>query len=331
MIKITRVLEEGEAPALRVEGRITEQTMEELSDACEWVAGGEGRLVLDVSGVRFVDTAGARLLRDLEQRGASLTGRSPFLNQLLEQVGAGDEDPPGGAGEARAREALLVERLRRGEDSAFEDLLREHGGRLLAVTRRLLRSESDAQDAVQDAFLSAFRGIASFSGGAKLSTWLHRIAVNAALMMLRSRRSTPERPIEDLLPRFGENGEWVRPPSRWESPCDRHLEREETRALVRRCIDQLPQTYRTVLLLRDIEELDTSEVASMLGVTPNAVKIRLHRARQSLRTLLERADTESGQEAAHSKPRGAAGTVQPRPAQTHREDRAFETEPAHSI
>jgi len=185
-------------------------------------------------------------------------------------------------------EAALVERLRAGDSQAFETVTREYGGRLLASARRFLRNEDDAQDAVQDAFLSAWKGIGSFSGDAKLSTWLHRIVVNAALMKLRRRRRKKEEPIEDLLPHFDAEGAWVSAPPGWDTPSDVLLQRQQTRALVRACIDRLPDTYRTALLLRDIEELDTDEAAATLGVTPNALKIRLQRARQALCTLLER-------------------------------------------
>ncbi len=94
-------------------------------------------------------------------------------------------------------------------------------------------------------------------------------------------------PIEDLLPRFDEEGRWVDSPARWHIPTDAVLERRETRVLIRSAIERLPVNYRAVLLLRDIEELDTHETASLLGITPEAVKTRLHRARQALRTLLE--------------------------------------------
>src|SRR5262249_14100424 len=137
-------------------------------------------------------------------------------------------------------------------------------------------------------FLAAFRAIDTFAGAARLSTWLHRIVLNAALMKLRSRRRRREEPIDDLLPRFDEDGYWAEPASGWDTSSDVLLERQETRAMVRNPIDRLPANYRSVLLLRDIEELDTDEVASLLGVTSNAVKTRLHRARQALRTLLER-------------------------------------------
>lgn len=157
---------------------------------------------------------------------------------------------------------------------------------MLAVARRLLRVEEDARDAVQEAFLSALKSIDSFAGEARLSTWLHRIVVNAALMKLRTRRRRPERSIEEMLPTFLSDGHQAQPPSPWRQSVSGELERAETRALVRNRIDELPEAYRTVLILRDIEELDTEETARLLSCSVNAVKTRLHRARQALRTLL---------------------------------------------
>ncbi|MGE0821603.1 MAG: sigma-70 family RNA polymerase sigma factor [Candidatus Binatia bacterium] len=195
-------------------------------------------------------------------------------------------------------EVSLLAGLRANNPQAFERLVRTHSSHLLAVTRRLLRSEEDARDALQDAFLSAFRALHTFEEGSLLSTWLHRIAVNAALMKLRIRKRRPEESIEDLLPKFTEDGHREdghrgNPTKPWKNP-DALLERQETRAIVREGIDRLPETYRTVLLLRDIEELDTEEAAQMLGISPNAVKIRLHRARQALRTLLDPHFREAG-------------------------------------
>jgi len=186
----------------------------------------------------------------------------------------------------RDPEALLVERLRAGDEAAFVELVSSNGGRMLAAVQRLLRNEEEARDAVQDAFLSAFKAIRTFNGESKLSTWLHRIALNAALMRLRSRRQRAERPIDDLLPHFDAEGSFAQEPSRWVAASDELLENRETRVMVRRCIDRLPEQFRTVLLMRDIEDLDTDEVTALLGTTANAVKIRLHRARQALRTLV---------------------------------------------
>lgn len=189
-------------------------------------------------------------------------------------------------GDSATAEAELLARLRAGEDDAFEELVRENAGRLLAVARRYMKSEEDAQDVVQETFLSAFRSLDRFEGGSRLSTWLHRIAVNAALMKLRSRRRKPEEPIEDLLPRFREDGRPFRPAIAWRTLPEDLLGQKEIRALVQACIGRLPESYRHVLLLRDIEEFDTEETAEILGISPNAVKTRLHRARQALRGLL---------------------------------------------
>jgi RNA polymerase sigma-70 factor (ECF subfamily) len=139
---------------------------------------------------------------------------------------------------------------------------------------------------VQDAFLNAFKNLDRFQGNAKLSTWLHRIAVNAALMKLRTRKRKPEQSIETLLPAFLEDGHHEERFQSWEESVDKTLERAETRELVRQQIDALPESYRTVLVLRDIEGLDTEETANMLGLSVNATKIRLHRARQALRAML---------------------------------------------
>jgi RNA polymerase sigma-70 factor (ECF subfamily) len=186
-----------------------------------------------------------------------------------------------------ADETALVARLRAGEEAAFEQLLRMHGGRLLTVARRYLRNEEDARDAMQDAFVSAFRAIHGFDGMARLGTWLHRIVVNAALQKLRAQQRRPEQLIDDFLPAFLEDGHRASPGPRWSESAALALERRETRALVRACIDRLPESYRTVLLLRDIDEVDTEAAANLLGINVGAVKTRLHRARQALRTLLD--------------------------------------------
>jgi len=182
-------------------------------------------------------------------------------------------------------ERTIVARLRSGDEAAFELLVRRYSGRMLAVARRLVRDEEDARDSVQDAFLSAFRSIHRFEGGSQLGTWLHRIAVNSALMRLRGRRRRPECPIDELLPVFGADGHRAFRPEETIG-VDVQLERDQLRAVLRECVEQLPEGYREVYLLRDIEELSTEEAAAMLRVTPNAVKIRLHRARQALMTLV---------------------------------------------
>jgi RNA polymerase sigma-70 factor (ECF subfamily) len=186
-----------------------------------------------------------------------------------------------------AGDDVLLDRLRQGDADAFEALVRREMPRLLATARRLLRSEEDAKDAVQETFVSAFRSIGTFEGAARLSTWLHRIAVNACLMKLRSRRRRPEDPIEPLLPQFLEDGHHTTHTPEWRDDALALMERREEREFVRARIDDLPESYRTVLILRDIEELEPAATAAILGVSENLVKVRLHRARQALRALLE--------------------------------------------
>jgi RNA polymerase sigma-70 factor (ECF subfamily) len=183
-------------------------------------------------------------------------------------------------------EATLVAQLRAGDEAAFEQVVRAYGGRLLAVARRIVGTEEDARDVVQDAFLNAFKSLDRFEGNAKLSTWLHRIVVNAALMKLRTRKRKPEQSIETLLPSYMDDGHFEERFKSWDEPIDKIMERAENREIVRKQIDNLPEGYRTVLVLRDIEGLDTEETANVLGLSVNATKIRLHRARQALRTLL---------------------------------------------
>ncbi|MEM6457066.1 MAG: sigma-70 family RNA polymerase sigma factor [Acidobacteriota bacterium] len=186
-------------------------------------------------------------------------------------------------------DAELVAALKASDETAYAECLQRFGGRMLAVARRFMRDEGLAQDVVQEAFLNAFKAIDRFDGRAKLSTWLHRITVNTALMKLRHARSRPEASIEDMLPTFDETGHRVDAGPPWSAPDDvaARFDRNELRKRVRMAIDRLPDTHRTVLLLRDIEELSGAETADVLGITTNAVKVRLHRARQALREQLD--------------------------------------------
>lgn len=183
-------------------------------------------------------------------------------------------------------DAALLPRLLAGEESAVRVWVEGSTPRLLAVARRYLGDESEACDAVQEAFIGALRGLRGFEGGSRLSTWLHRICVNACLMRLRKRAARGEESLEGLLPRFRADGHAESPVARWRAGPEVD-DRPETMEVVRSCLGRLPDAYRVVLLLRDVEGLSTEETATALGTTPNAVKLRLHRARQALRGLLE--------------------------------------------
>lgn len=170
---------------------------------------------------------------------------------------------------------------------ACEAMVLEHSGRMLSVARRMLRSEEDAADAVQDALTSACAALDRFQANSQIYTWLHRIVVNACLMKLRSQRRRASVSLDAMLPTFDESGHRTQPVSRWPIDAIESIDRKETRERVRACIDQLPDDYRTIVMLRDIEEYDTEQTARLLGLSRAVVKTRLHRARQALRTMLE--------------------------------------------
>ncbi len=183
-------------------------------------------------------------------------------------------------------EREFVELLRGGDVQAYERLVSENIARMLQVARRIVRDEHEAQDAVQDAFLSAYNAIARFDGRSSLGTWLHRIVVNASLMRLRKRKSRHEVLADDLMPRFRQDGHHEHSPVEILDPRGPDTDRIAAHEAVWKAIDQLPGTLRDILVMRDIEGLDTAESAEVLGISPDAAKQRLHRARQALIALL---------------------------------------------
>lgn len=186
-----------------------------------------------------------------------------------------------------AEEDELIDGVMSGSTSHAERLVRTHIGWMRAVALRMLRDDGLADDCVQEALLNAFNKIDSFERRSSLKTWLHRITVNQALMKLRQMKRLNEQPIDPLMPEFDENACRIEAPWPTLASAEEIVERNSTRALVLSKIGDLPENYRIVLMLRDIEELDTAEVAEMLEISETNVKVRLHRARSALKKLLE--------------------------------------------
>jgi RNA polymerase sigma-70 factor, ECF subfamily len=189
-------------------------------------------------------------------------------------------------------DAGLLARLRAGEDAAWEQLVRAETPKLLRVVRRIVGGEDEARDMLQESFVTAFRALPAFDGRSRVSTWLYRIAVNAALMRLRRRKHLAECSVDELLPGFLEDGHRRDPGPAWRSTPEEDVERARLQSLVRERIAELPETHREALLLYDIQGLETAEVAQALGVSVGALKTRVHRARQALRALLDPAMRE---------------------------------------
>jgi len=184
----------------------------------------------------------------------------------------------------KAREdQRLVELLQRGEADAAEALVARYGGWIYRVARRLLGDPRDAEEVTQDVLLIVVQKIQTFKGEAAFSSWLYRIAVNAAYQRLRAKRTRPEVPLEPFLPVFDEEGRLAEPVADWSAQLEDPAVAAEARAAIERAIARLPEDYRLVILLHDVEELPNEEVAQILGLTVAAVKSRLHRARLVLR------------------------------------------------
>jgi RNA polymerase sigma-70 factor, ECF subfamily len=182
----------------------------------------------------------------------------------------------------------LAARAATGDTSAFEALVSRHQGRVHRVASRLAGSEADAQDVLQETFLAAYRRLGSFRGEARFSTWLCRIAANAARMQRRRQRRRPTEPLDDYLPKFDADGMHAAGPAELEvaSRVDEVLDRKVLATRAREGLERLPDTYREAFVLRDLEEMTSEEVAGALGISAATVRQRVHRARLMLRGWL---------------------------------------------
>ncbi len=200
---------------------------------------------------------------------------------------------PVGVPLAQMSDEGLVERARGKNEAAFEELVSRYEDKLYRLAMRFVRNETDAQEILQDAFLSAWRNLPTFEGRAQFGSWMYRVTVNAALMLLRSRNRHPEVTVDDVEPTalndaVAETGQTMRGSSDWSVRADEQLQSAEMRKHIQDSVDALPDGLRTVFLLRDVEELSTEDTAEMLGLSVPAVKTRLHRARLALRTAIGR-------------------------------------------
>lgn len=168
-----------------------------------------------------------------------------------------------------------------------DELVRTNIGWMLALAERLLRDRALAEDVVQESFIRAFDGLAGFEGRSSIESWLHRITVNSALSKLRQLKRLAEQSIDEHLPEFDRFDCRVETPWTRLASVEEIIESDDKRRRVYESIGQLPDAYRVVLQLRDIEEYDTREVATLLGISESNVKVRLHRARAALKKLLE--------------------------------------------
>lgn len=190
-------------------------------------------------------------------------------------------------------ERAIVRRLRAGDATGLEALVNAYAGRVYRLAHGITRDAFDAEEVVQDVFLTVARRIEDFEGRSALGTWIYRIATNAALNKRRGKRFELETSLEEHLPTFREDGHREGDRSfllaDWSGTPEETLLAGEGRAVVSRALEALPEHYRAIVVLRDVEGLSTEEVAEALGESVGSVKSRLHRARMALREILTRA------------------------------------------
>lgn len=191
----------------------------------------------------------------------------------------------GAPGDAGPDDGELVRRVRSGEVSAFETLVRRYERRVYSLAMRYTGDREDARDLTQEAFVRAFRALRSFRGDASFSTWLHRIAVNVCLDELRRRRTRPHTRLDEPL--ATDDGEAERQLAGDDPGPQQRLEQKELGETIRREIAALPAEYATVVILRDLQDLSYEEIAQVLGISLGTVKSRLHRGRAALRARFE--------------------------------------------
>ena len=165
----------------------------------------------------------------------------------------------------------------------MDELVNGYSGNIYGLALKLLKNQPDAEDVVQDTLLKVFEKIDTFRGESALSSWIYRIALNFSYMKIRKGSRNEYAPIEDHMPKFEKNGMHLYPVGSWAEKADDKLLRKEMKSHIVKNIEKLSEKYKTVLVMRDIQGLSSSEVAEITGMTIPAVKSRLHRARLFLR------------------------------------------------
>ena len=192
-------------------------------------------------------------------------------------------------------EVSIIEKARQGDAGAFTELVLRYERRIFRLAKNITRNDEDAEDVLQETFLKAYKHLPEFQGNSRFYTWIVRIAVNEALMKLRKRR--PDRFVS--LDEEIDTGEETvaREIAVWDGDPEQRYSREELRQILERAVESLRPTFRTVFLLRDVDELSTEETAAALGLSIPAVKSRLLRARLQLRESLTRTFKRKGDDA----------------------------------
>ena len=181
-------------------------------------------------------------------------------------------------------ERLLIQRVKAGDQKAFEVIFSRYVNRVYRQAFKLVGNEADAEDVVQEVFLLVYRKAQSFLGKSEFSTWLYRLTANAALTKLRQRKKEKEVSLDEYLPKFRKDGHHlVRPVVDWTQDIDKFVAIKEYSQIIKEAMEQLSPMDKAVVMMSDMEEMSNPEISETLGISVQAVKARLHRARLFLR------------------------------------------------
>ena len=298
MLRISMINESEQRVRLVLEGWLVGPWVDELRKQSEQQLSEAKALRLDLAKVLFADLRGVALLRELAGRQVESLNCSPFLGQQLREATLWSSVAIADVGElssARtpipeldckgARERELIERVLAGEKDLFYELIRPCERGVFLAAASILGNEADAEDAAQEAFLKAYRNLDRFRQESKFSTWLIQIAINNARMKLRKDRRHLYKAIDagqetsegDYIPT--DFADWREIPSE-------ALEQSELREALNKALNSLPEKYRAVLILRDVQQMSIAETAKALGISKENVKTRTSRARLQMRDRL---------------------------------------------
>ena len=310
MLRISVTSDSDVSIDFQLEGKLIGPWVEELRQLSNTALLGNKTVTLDLKKLWFTDLEGAGLLCELHQRQVSQINCSQFITQQLlavHQPTMEEEAPAMTKTSEKARplenqtwtrnargakvtktnsgESCLIGRVLNGESECFYELVRPYERAIFLAALSLVRNEADAEDIVQEAVLKAFKGLHSFRQEAKFSTWLIQITLNEAKMRLRKDRPYLYESIEEG--ERGEDGDYIpKDLADWREIPSEALEQKELREALIKAVNSLPEKYRTVFVLRDVQQLSIAETVQALGISEASVKTRLSRARLKMRDTL---------------------------------------------
>ncbi len=310
MLRISVTSDSDVSIHFQLEGKLIGPWVEELRQLSNTALLGNKTVTLDLKKLWFTDLAGAGLLRDLHQRQVSQINCSQFITQqllaVLQPIMEG-EGPTmtktlenalpvenqtwsrnargANVTKTNSAESFLIHRVLNGEVECFYELVRPYERAIFLAATSLIRNEADAEDIVQEAVLKAFKGLRSFRQEAKFSTWLIQITLNEAKLKLKKDRRHLYESMD--AGQCSEDGDYVpKDLADWREIPSEALEQKELREALIKALDSLPEKYRTVFVLRDVQQLSIAETVQVLGISEASVKTRLSRARLKMRDAL---------------------------------------------